>query len=562
MSENIIKRVEKKEDFDYTPGGRIKDVLLYQDRATITRQIPINVKEGENTIVIENLSPVIDRSTIKMLIPDALKSKIEVLGIQTKDKSLAYIPKEEERQIHNEIIQETIKLIEEYDNESILNIERSLIEELSEYVSKATNQVVMDKEILTNKLTEVLKFINSRNKSTHKELYDTLLNKEDINERLNILIKQLNYIRTPVVKNLVDVNVKIKVSKLNNEQSINDEIGLSYSVRNIKWRTSYDARLIETQDTTYKVKLTCYANITQRTGEDWENVKISLTTAKPSSAQIPDIYPAYLEAHKRKVVQKTLQSSEEQIEDSFYFEGEEAEAPLEEDLPESESTPPGERLEPVDKPSYSEVSESTINKTYHLDGMHTVLSNGDAHTLTIFETELSTSLTYETVPKIVEYVYLKGRIKNDTAYPFLSGKLNIIRKSGYVGSGTMNYVAPGESFDMSFGIDEDVKIRRICVLDDLKKDKVGFNQHRYFGYDIELKSFKDKSELVSIKENIPVSELKEVKVRLKDKTTKGYELDEKEGIVEWKVNINKGEKKHFLLYYEIEAPKSFNLKHI
>ncbi len=562
MSENIIKRVEKKEDFDYTPGGSIKDVLLYQDRATITRQIPINVKEGENTIVIENLSPVIDRSTIKMLIPDALKSKIEVLGIQTKDKSLAYIPKEEERQIHNEIIQETIKLIEEYDNESILNIERSLIEELSEYVSKATNQVVMDKEILTNKLTEVLKFINSRNKSTHKELYDTLLNKEDINERLNILIKQLNYIRTPVVKNLVDVNVKIKVSKLNNEQSINDEIGLSYSVRNIKWRTSYDARLIETQDTTYKVKLTCYANITQRTGEDWENVKISLTTAKPSSAQIPDIYPAYLEAHKRKVVQKTLQSSEEQIEDSFYFEGEEAEAPLEEDLPESESTPPGERLEPVDKPSYSEVSESTINKTYHLDGMHTVLSNGDAHTLTIFETELSTSLTYETVPKIVEYVYLKGRIKNDTAYPFLSGKLNIIRKSGYVGSGTMNYVAPGESFDMSFGIDEDVKIRRICVLDDLKKDKVGFNQHRYFGYDIELKSFKDKSELVSIKENIPVSELKEVKVRLKDKTTKGYELDEKEGIVEWKVNINKGEKKHFLLYYEIEAPKSFNLKHI
>ena len=562
MGENIIKRVEKKEDFDYTPGGRIKDVLLYQDRATITRQIPINVKEGENTIVIENLSPVIDRSTIKMLIPDALKSKIEVLGIQTKDKSLAYIPKEEERQIHNEIIQETIKLIEEYDNESILNIERSLIEELSEYVSKATNQVVMDKEILTNKLTEVLKFINSRNKSTHKELYDTLLNKEDINERLNILIKQLNYIRTPVVKNLVDVNVKIKVSKLNNEQSIDDEIGISYSVRNIKWRTSYDARLIETQDTTYKVKLTCYANITQRTGEDWENVKISLTTAKPSSAQIPDIYPAYLEAHKRKVVQKTLQSSEEQIEDSFYFEGEEAEAPLEEDLPESESTPPGERLEPVDKPSYSEVSESTINKTYHLDGMHTVLSNGDAHTLTIFETELSTSLTYETVPKIVEYVYLKGRIKNDTAYPFLSGKLNIIRKSGYVGSGTMNYVAPGESFDMSFGIDEDVKIRRICVLDDLKKDKVGFNQHRYFGYDIELKSFKDKSELVSIKENIPVSELKEVKVRLKDKTTKGYELDEKEGIVEWKVNINTGEKKHFLLYYEIEAPKSFNLKHI
>ncbi len=562
MSENIIKRVEKKEDFDYTPGGSIKDVLLYQDRATITRQIPINVKEGENTIVIENLSPVIDRSTIKMLIPDALKSKIEVLGIQTKDKSLAYIPKEEERQIHNEIIQETIKLIEEYDNESILNIERSLIEELSEYVSKATNQVVMDKEILTNKLTEVLNFINSRNKSTHKELYDTLLKKEDINERLNILIKQLNYIRTPVVKNLVDVNVKIKVSNLNNEQSINDEIGVSYSVRNIKWRTSYDARLIETQDTTYKVNLTCYANITQRTGEDWEDVKISLTTAKPSSAQIPDIYPAYMEAHKRKVVQKTLQSSEEQIEDSFYFEGEEAEPLLEEDLPESESTSPGERPESTDKPSYSEVSESTINKTYHLDGMHTVLSNGDAHTLTIFETELSTLLTYETVPKIVEYVYLKGKIKNDTAYPFLSGKLNIIRKSGYVGSGTMNYVAPGESFDMSFGIDEDVKVRRICVLDDLKKDKVGFNQHRYFGYDIELKSFKDKSEQVSIKENIPVSELKEVKVRLKDKTTKEYELDEKEGIVEWKVNINTGEKKHFLLYYEIEAPKSFNLKHI
>lgn len=563
MSENIIKKVEKKEDFNYTPSGKIQHVLIYQNRATVTRKIPIKLNKGENTILIENLSPLIDRSTIKVSIPEHLKNKIELLGIQTKDKSLAYVPKKEERDIHNKIIQETIKLIEEYDNESILNVERSLIEELSEYVSKATNQIVMDKEIITNKLTDSLNFIDNRNKATHKELYETLLRKEDINEKLFILVGQLNYIRTPVVKNLVNVYVKLKAEWEDEKALLDDEIALSYSVGNITWRTSYDARLIETNNGKHKVNITCYANITQRTGEDWEDVNISLTTAKPSSAQIPDIYPAYLEAYKRKPVTKTLQSNEEQIEDGFYDEEmEEAEAPYDEELPEAEASPPGESLEAPDKPSYSEVSDSTINKTFHLDGIHSIFSNGDPHTLTIFETELPTSLTYETVPKIVEYVYLKGRIKNSTTYPFLSGKLNIIRKSGYIGSGTMKYVAPNESFDMSFGIDEDIKVRRVCIKDELKKDKVGFNQHRYFGYDIELKSFKDNTEQVSIKENIPVSELKEVKVKLKDNTTTGYELNEKEGIIEWKINIDNGKKKHFLLYYEIEASKSFNLKRI
>ncbi len=540
MSDIIQKITENKDEFNFTPTGKITEVLVYHDRAVVTREIEISLKKGKHTIMFENLTPILDDSSIKAFIPDSIKDSIRIVGIHAKDKALVCIPKKEERTIYNQIITEIINLIEVMDNMKILEAKHNIIEQLSKYVKDGTNQVVMDKEIAINKLSETLNFLQTSIKNIDKNRYDLSISWEEIEEKIRILENNLNQIRTPMLRMLKNVYVELEA----NNDTASNKLGISYVVTNTNWSTYYDARLVETSSGKHQVNLTYYGVVSQRTGEDWINAKVSLTTAKPTFAQIPDIYPSYFTGYKKEKQDKVLISQQSAIQQSF----------AETESAQEEYTP-----EPIETPQYSDISDVVINKTFRLEGENTILSDGNNYNLTIFEGSFLVNLSYETVPKLIEYVYLKGEMKNETLYPFLNGKVNIFRKSGFIGSSSINYVAPNETFELSFGIDEDIKVRRILLLDDLVKDKVGFNQHRLFGYNIELTSFKEKEETVVVKENIPVSEIKEVKVKIGEKTTKGYEHDEKEGILVWKSIVNKGEKKNISIYYEIEASKSFNL---
>jgi uncharacterized protein (TIGR02231 family) len=552
MSDIVKKIVEQESELDMLPSGKVSEVMIYTDRAKVTRTRNVELKEGRQTLSFQNLSPLIDDSSIKAGIPNALKDKVNVIGIQTKDKAIAYFPREEERAVYNQILDEIINLLEKMDSEAILEVEKNILRELSDYAKDFTYQFVNEKNRTIEELSTALDYISGKMKNLDKDLYDTRIEEQDIREKLNILIEKLNHIRTPRYRSLKNINIEVEVKNLDEKESVTDKLSISYMVYNVSWLTTYDARVVQGKNDKTTVDLTCYAIITQKTGEDWTDAHISLTTAKPESAQIPDIYPYYFTGYKREKQDKQIISQESQIFDEF------SEAPME-----SEEEVEGDiGAVPVDETEYSDVTKGDFHTVFKLDGKNTILSDGNSYSLTVFEHIMDTDLSYETIPKMIEYVYLKGEMVNNTGRPMLGGKVNIFRNKGYIGSGHIDYHATDEKFDLSFGIDENIKVRRITLLDELKRDKLGFKQRRIFGYDIELKSFKENEEEVVIKENIPVSELKEVKVKLKDETTKGYELDEKEGIVSWKVKVSMGDKKHFKLYYEVEAGKDFHLDYI
>ena len=75
------------------------------------------------------------------------------------------------------------------------------------------------------------------------------------------------------------------------------QIELSYLLYGASWRPRYDARVDAAAG---RVKLTQQALVSQRTGEDWANVALALSTARPSAAtRLPDEPdPWYLDLYK------------------------------------------------------------------------------------------------------------------------------------------------------------------------------------------------------------------------------------------------------------------------
>ena len=62
------------------------------------------------------------------------------------------------------------------------------------------------------------------------------------------------------------------------------ELEVSYVVNRASWKPLYDIRV---DSKSKSVNLGYLAQITQNTGEDWTNVNLTLSTAKPGSGNLP-----------------------------------------------------------------------------------------------------------------------------------------------------------------------------------------------------------------------------------------------------------------------------------
>lgn len=168
---------------------------------------------------------------------------------------------------------------------------------------------------------------------------------------------------------------------------------------------------------------------------------------------------------------------------------------------------------------------------------------------------------YESVPERAEFVYLKARFANPFEHPVLPGKSFIYRNASYMGTSSVGHVAPKEELSVSFGVDDDIRIRRIIVGDRSGPARGLANKNvREWEFHYILSNYSAKAEQVRLCEGIYVSELKEVDVTVHDDTTAGYSCDA-DGIVSWDVALSADpyERVKLVLRYAVRAPKEFDL---
>src|SRR5208337_3826189 len=78
------------------------------------------------------------------------------------------------------------------------------------------------------------------------------------------------------------------------------EFTLRYVIGNASWISSYSARI---DSGTGKVELLYNALVRQKTGEDWNNVRLTLSTAQPGhNGRMPELTPSYVDYRTQEPV--------------------------------------------------------------------------------------------------------------------------------------------------------------------------------------------------------------------------------------------------------------------
>lgn len=244
----------------------IKDVTLYKQGAQVTRQAEIKLKKGDNELMLINLSSELEPGTIQVkdMGSCTILSVSHKLDYSKEDSRKTEIAKIQTQFDTNKAA--LTKLVSEYE---VYSKEESLLEA---YTIPNTS----DKQVISlASMKETLDFYRSRLLEIKKKIME-----------INAAIKELAKAKSLMGTKLDSLLLKEDEPSSNIELKVNAKrdtaltLQFSYYVNKAGWSAIYDVRVNSVAE---PIRLLAKANVHQETGEDWNNVTLSLTSSNPVS---------------------------------------------------------------------------------------------------------------------------------------------------------------------------------------------------------------------------------------------------------------------------------------
>ncbi|MDF0717393.1 mucoidy inhibitor MuiA family protein [Muricauda sp. 334s03] len=270
-----------------TPS-KIKEVTVYLNGAQITRTASCLLQEGSNEVVFTGLSHKIDGSSIQI-------SGLGAVSILSIAYNINYLEKSES----NPKIKEWENRIEELEHEiSLLKNTIAGLEEEEKVINSNRNVNGEGQMLDLERIKQISAYYRERITKIKNEIFKTNLNINKIKLEINDLQQQLaeanNASETPQGEITITFDAPI---------STNLNATLSYLVKDAGWVPNYD---IKSNGLNAPLSMAYKGNVYQNTGQDWKDVKISLSTGNPNyNISKPTVEAHYLNFvsayHKRKV---------------------------------------------------------------------------------------------------------------------------------------------------------------------------------------------------------------------------------------------------------------------
>ena len=179
--------------------------------------------------------------------------------------------------------------------------------------------------------------------------------------------------------------------------------------------------------------------------------------------------------------------------------------------------------------------------------------------LPLFTKKMQGDLYYYAVPKRSPLTFLVCKTKADKE--LLSGPLNVYFGGRYIGKTHLSEKKAGEEFHLSLGADREVMVKREKVKDKVKETYFGKIQRgtivRELAYKIMVENMKDRSILLKVVDNIPVSRTDKIEVKEltmnPEPAQKNYR--NKEGVMLWEYTLAPEQQQEINIEFVVAYPK-------
>ncbi|XP_074653820.1 protein F37C4.5-like isoform X4 [Tubulanus polymorphus] len=623
--EQTMDLVDAKSVYDATRCP-VEYVIVYLDRAEVCRLIKARLRKGENELIVKKLSPSVDRDSIRV----EGKGPATILEVIYHCKPLTD-EEDEAEQRHSDLVEKLHGLRKNKEameaRKSRLLKQREVLDGFADNLLKPPSedkkekpdtetkpyQVQVPNTLDGNLLEGMVGFFELYEKQATRldeSLHELGIEMEKLEEKIK---KTDEAVR--VAENYRDEHMAREVTILMEAAEEGEvELYLSYVVTKAKWSPKYDIRVFsgdsrmklpicymitqaawanysdfENIKTDARMKIIYYGLIQQATGEDWDDAKLTLSTAMPSvGGTVPDLGTQRL-FFKPKYASLTT-AGINGLNEPMSPRSEKGKSVKQKKRPQSAlvlGTASGEfsrsfdealTLPPPDdgkkEQSFKdtlteyqdmplEVKENLTSTTYEVVRRHCIPSDNIAHRVSIAIIDLNPTFEYETVPKRSPYAYLRAKVKNTSPYALLAGPTSIFLDNNFCAKADIKAVAPQEDFTCSLGADHAVQIA-YKPLHKYRESSgvVGKNLIITHKQTIDVKNTHNEAIKILIMDQLPLATEEKIKVTLVEPVIKHPEkYDRSKQVrlnkfnnIEWDLEIPANESKELTLKYTVEHP--------
>lgn len=224
-------------------------------------------------------------------------------------------------------------------------------------------------------------------------------------------------------------------------------VELEYLIGGAGWAPLYDLR---TAADARSVDLAYRAQVSQRTGEDWLDCEVLLSTARPQlGAQGPEPQPIWvglLEQPRGKFLASRPEPAEGALRELGYAGGT--------DLGLGPATP-----------AFATVEAQGLSVRFRLPRRETIQSRVEPTTVLVGQQRLEARPEYHVTPSLDLNVWLRGVAANSSPWTLLPGRASVFFGADYVGAAELGLVQPGAELVLHLGADPALVVERLQTED-------------------------------------------------------------------------------------------------
>lgn len=258
-------------------NSQIDEVTVFLQGAQINRSGSATIPAGTSEVIFNGISPLLKRESLQA----GTKANISILSVHYETKTTEKAQNKEE----------------------LVTLEKSQLEK-----QEALNRLYIKLEVIRTRETMIVNLVNYQSEHATATIDDVVkaeqiiatkleaikLERLQVEKQIEVLTREVNQLNQKIasmgaIYESIEPRIVIKVKS---ESEMKAKFTVSYFVSNARWYPSYNLNVKNLDE---PLVIDYQANISQQTGEDWTDVKLTLSTTDPNlSGQKPILTPWYI----------------------------------------------------------------------------------------------------------------------------------------------------------------------------------------------------------------------------------------------------------------------------
>lgn len=533
--------------------SKISEVTVYADRAQVTRRGGVKLGGEAQRFAFASLPGWIDEGSVRVGVAPAEAG--QVLDVQIHRHYLARASDEEFLKAEAAVQELSDQIAALDDEKAVLDAQTKQVDSMKAFSLEKLPKDTAVREVKPAEFEATLEFVTASLRKAAVAKRELEKKKRELQPELSARQRKLEELRQR--SQLEQCTVVVTVSGRAGDACLD----LSYMLPGATWEPVHELRAsLDGQP----VGVASFAIVRQTSGEDWKDVKLSLSSQiSTETMKIPELEALWVGGgrHVAKVAKSSLSSFGEASknyagQNGIWFNLGNSDVGLQQEYLSN-------RKLIVDNASRMERVFETLQQrgtTAHFFALsaQTLRTDGRPVRVPIGQAQLPVQHRILASPELTLNAARIADLTNATHQPFLPGKVSLFLEGAFLGLTEVDFVAPGEPFSLYLGVADHIKLSRTLDKKRSELKRSGTRTKVLASFLVTVENLADRPALVQLTERIPVTESDEVKVS-SPKISPDGKPDAK-GLLKWDLNLAAKQAREFRVEYTVEYPHDLTVR--